>query len=88
MARIPRLTMTGEPAVYHVISRTALDGFVLGDVEKEYFLTLIQQLSAVYFIEVLGYCLMGNHFHLLVRILPETAFSDAEIRSMFQRQSG
>ena len=46
MARIPRLTMAGEPAVYHIISRTALDGFVLGDVEKEYLLTLIQRLSA------------------------------------------
>lgn len=31
MARIPRLTVDDEPAVYHVISRTALDGFVLGD---------------------------------------------------------
>lgn len=71
MARIPRLTMTGEPAVYHVISRTALDGFVLGDVEKEYLLTLLQRLSAVYFTEVLGFCLMGNHFHLLVRMHPE-----------------
>ena len=40
MARIPRLLMEGEPAVYHVISRTALDGFVLGDVEKEYLLKL------------------------------------------------
>ena len=49
MARIPRLTVEGEPAVYHVISRTALDGFVLGDVEKEYLLSLIQTLSAVYF---------------------------------------
>ena len=55
MARIPRLTMAGEPAVYHVISRTALDGFVLGDAEKEYLLTLIQQLSTVYFTEVLGF---------------------------------
>jgi len=27
--------VTGEPAVYHVMSRTALDGFVLGDVEKD-----------------------------------------------------
>ncbi len=88
MARIPRLTMTGEPAVYHVISRTALDGFVLGDVEKEYLLTLIQQLSAVYFTEVLGFCLMGNHFHLLVRMLPETSLSDAEIRKRFQRYYG
>ena len=49
MARIPRLTAEGEPAVSHVISRTALDGFVLGDVEKDYLLSLIQQLSAVYF---------------------------------------
>jgi REP element-mobilizing transposase RayT len=88
MARIPRLTMTGEPAVYHVISRTALDGFVLGDVEKEYLLTLIQRLSAVYFTEVVGFCLMGNHFHLLVRMLPETTFSDAEIRTRFQRYYG
>jgi REP element-mobilizing transposase RayT len=80
--------MTGEPAVYHVISRTALDGFVLGDVEKEYLLTLIQRLSAVYFTEVLGFCLMGNHFHLLVRMLPEAEFSDADIRTRFQRSYG
>ncbi len=88
MARIPRLTVAGEPAVYHVISRTALDGFVLGDVEKEYLLTLIQHLSAVYFAEVLGFCLMGNHFHLLVRMQPEAAFSDDEIRTRFQRYHG
>ena len=88
MARIPRLTVAGEPAVYHVISRTALDGFVLGDVEKEYLLSLIQWLSSVYFVEVLGFCLMGNHFHLLVRIQPETAFSDADIQTRFQRYYG
>ena len=84
MARIPRLTVEGEPAVYHVISCTALDGFVLGDVEKEYLLQLIQGLSAVYFTEVLGFCLMGNHFHLLVRIHPAEEFSDDEIRTRFQ----
>ena len=71
-----------------VISRTALDGFVLGDAEKEYLLSLLQQLSAVYFTEVLGFCLMGNHFHLLVRMQPEEAFTDAEIRTRFQRYYG
>jgi hypothetical protein len=55
VARIPRLTINGEAAVYHVISRTALDGFVLGDVEKEYLLSLIQRLSTVYFTEILGF---------------------------------
>jgi putative transposase len=88
MARISRLTVAGEPAVYHVISRTALDGFVLGDVEKEYLLSLIQRLSAVYCTEVLGFCLMGNHFHLLVRMQPEAAFSDDDIRIRFQRYYG
>ena len=88
MARIPRLTVDGEPVVYHVISRTALDGFVLGDVEKEYLLALIQRLSAVYFTEVLGFCLMGNHFHLLVRMHPEAESSDDEIRTRFQRYYG
>ena len=36
MARIPRMIITGEPTVYYIISRTALDGLVLGDVEKDY----------------------------------------------------
>ena len=62
MPRIARLVVKGEPAVYHVVSRTALDGFVLGDIEKEYLLALIKRLSAVYFTEVLGFCLMGTHF--------------------------
>jgi hypothetical protein len=45
MPRIARLKVKGEPPVYHVMSRTALDGFVLGDVEKEYLLDFIKRLS-------------------------------------------
>ena len=44
MARIPRMVITEEPTVYHIISRTALDGFVLGDVEKDYLLGAHQTL--------------------------------------------
>ncbi len=40
-----KIKVKGEPALYHVMSRTALDGFVLGDVEKDYLLKLIQKLS-------------------------------------------
>ena len=56
MPRIARLVVKGEPAVYHIVSRTALDGFVLADVEKDYLLNLIKRLSSVYFGEVLGFC--------------------------------
>ena len=37
MARIPRLLVKGEDTIYHVISRTALPGYVLGDSEKDYY---------------------------------------------------
>ncbi len=43
------MVVKGEPAVYHVVSRTALDGFVLDDVEKDYLLDLIRRLSSVDF---------------------------------------
>ncbi len=36
MPRIARMVIKGESAVYHVMSRTALDGYVIGDVEKDY----------------------------------------------------
>ncbi len=56
MARIPRMLMSGEQAIYHVMSRTALDGFPLGDVEKDYLVKLIQKKSLLYFVEILGFC--------------------------------
>jgi putative transposase len=61
MARIARLKVRGEPAVYHLISRSTLEGFVLGDREKDYLLLLIKRLSGFYFAEVLAFCLMSNH---------------------------
>ena len=63
MARIPRLLVKGEDTVYHIISRTALPGYVLGDVEKDYLLSLIKDLSSIFFVDVFGFCIMGNHFH-------------------------
>ena len=88
MPRIARLIVKGEPTVYHVMSRTALDGFVLGDIEKEYLLNLIKRLSLVYFTEVLGFCLMGNHFHLLVRMHPGEAYDDEYIKARFSQYYG
>jgi REP element-mobilizing transposase RayT len=83
MPRIRRLLIKGEQAVYHVISRTALDGYPLGDVEKERFVELLRKKSRIYFTDILGFCVMGNHFHLLVRMLPEADFSDEEVRQRY-----
>jgi putative transposase len=88
MARIGRLKVRGEPAVYHLISRTTLQGFVLGDREKDYLLALIKRLSDFYFAEVLGFSLLGNHFHLLVRMHLENSYSDEEVRERCDRRYG
>ncbi|WP_457755673.1 transposase [Thermodesulfatator indicus] len=81
MPRIPRLLTNNPKAAYHVISRTALPGHnVLGPEEKDYLLKLIRWLSQVYFVEVYGFAIMGNHFHLLCRMLPEDYFSDEEVK--------
>ena len=78
----PSYQITLKPIPYNfscstvLMSRTALDGFPLGDIEKDYMLDLIQRYAALYLVEILGFCLMGNHFHILVRVIPEYKFSD------------
>ena len=84
MPRIPRMVINDETTVYHVMSRTALDGFPLGDVEKDFMLDLIRRYSTLYFVEILGFCLMGNHFHLLVKMFPEHKFTDEDIQKRYE----
>ena len=80
MPRTSRMILDGEKAVYHVMSRTALDGFPIKDVEKDFMLDLMKRFSTLYFTEILGFCLMDNHFHLLVKMIPEDRFTDKEIQ--------
>ena len=88
MPRTRRLTINDETAVYHVMSRTALDGFPLGDVEKDFMVDLIMRYSKLYFVEILGFCLMGNHFHILAKMLPECKFTNEAIEKRFREFYG
>ncbi len=53
MPRAKRMVIQGEPCVYHVISRTALEGFPFKDVEKDMMLKIIKRHSNLFFVEVL-----------------------------------
>ncbi|MGX9365998.1 transposase [Desulfoplanes sp. PS50] len=85
MPRIARFVRTDIPTVYHVISRTALTGFPLEAAEKEYLLGLITRLSRFYFVDVLGFCVMSNHFHLVTRMYPAEYFSDDLVRERLEK---
>lgn len=84
MPRITRMIIPDQETVYHVISRTVLDGYPLGNEEKDELVKILLKFSKLYFSEILGFCAMGNHFHLLVRMLPESHFSDDEIKIRYK----
>ena len=88
MPRVRRMVIKGEPGVYHVISRTALKGLPYKDVDKDMLLSIIKRFSALFFVEVLGFSLMGNHFHLVVRMLPEDFFTVDELIQRLQNHYG
>jgi putative transposase len=80
MPRTARMVVGGEKAAYHIMSRTALDGYPFGDVEKDELVKIIKKFSKLFFVEVMGFCIMGNHFHLLIQMFPEHYFTDDEIK--------
>jgi REP element-mobilizing transposase RayT len=71
----------GKPVLYHVISRVVDRRFVLGTEEKEKFRTLMRMQENFTGCRALSYCLMDNHFHLLLEVPPmaEGGISDDEL---------
>jgi REP element-mobilizing transposase RayT len=66
MAREARRLIHEETGGYHIISRVTGQDFLMGPKEKDRFLDILYLLSQVYFVELHSYCVMDNHFHLLV----------------------
>lgn len=72
---------TTKPVFYHCISRVVDRRFVLGGDEKEKFRALMRIYERFSGCRVVSYCLMDNHFHLLLEVPPmlEGGLSDAEL---------
>jgi REP element-mobilizing transposase RayT len=88
MPRISRFIRDNQPTIYHIVSRSALQGLPIKDKDNDFLLGLIKKFSQFYFVDVLGFALMGNHFHLVIRVYPETEPTDDEIRERLQKYYG
>lgn len=68
--RVARRTVVikGVEQHFHVVSRVVDRRKIFGEAEKEQFYRLMRNQEAFSGIQILGYCLMGNHFHLLLRV--------------------
>jgi putative transposase len=70
-----------KPVIYHCISRVVGRGFVLEADEREHFRMLMRMCEKFTGCRVLSYCLMSNHFHVLLEVppMPEEGIPDEEL---------
>ena len=71
--------MGGDPAIYHCVSRIVGGEWYLDNRAKEVLRRQIGRVSVFCGVEVLTYCIMSNHFHLLVRVPEYREVTDEEI---------
>jgi REP element-mobilizing transposase RayT len=70
-----------KPAIYHCLSRVVDRRFVFGDEEREKFRIFMRMQENFSGCRVLSYCVMSNHFHLLLEVppMPVGGISDEEL---------
>ena len=82
--RSNRLKVQGSDAVYHCMTRTVNGERLFGDREKEVLRKIIWQVADFSGVEVLTYCVMSNHFHVLVEVPEVGNLSDAELMRRYK----
>lgn len=70
---------------FHVVSRVVDRRLIFGEDEKARFYSLLRRFEGFSGVQVISYCLMGNHFHLLLHIPPRPEhIPDEEVRRRMQ----
>ena len=69
-----------QGGLYHVVSRVVWRQFIFEEDEKVYFYHLMRKSEAFCGVQVQSFCLMSNHFHMLVYVppRPEERMGDEE----------
>lgn len=82
--KVRRTKLSGVEAVYHCMTRVVNGEHLFKDREKEMLRKMIWQVADFSGVEVLTYCVMSNHFHVLLRVPDAQAISDAELKRRYQ----
>ena len=62
--------------IMHCTSRIVGREFLLGEVEKEAFVKMMRMYEEFCGVKVLSYCVMSNHFHILLEIPPQAGIEE------------
>lgn len=87
MARPNRAWISRLMGSYHIMSKVAGGELLFSNADKEYFLELIERFAGGFFVEVHAFCIMSNHFHILLSGLDEEA-GQASKEELFKRYEG
>ena len=67
---VPWADSETKPAIYHCIARVVDKRFAFGPEDKEQFRMYLRMMENFSGCRVLAYCVMCNHFHLLLEVTP------------------
>jgi hypothetical protein len=79
-----RTKLSGVDAYYHCMTRVVNGEMLFKDREKEMLRKMIWQVADFSGVEVLTYCVMSNHFHVLLRVPDEQNLDDQELLRRYQ----
>lgn len=74
-----RIRVFNDLACYHCISRVAGGERLLKAREKEVFRKMLRKQARFCGVEIITFAVMSNHFHLLVRVVPQGDLPDDEL---------
>jgi hypothetical protein len=83
MQRKRRTKLSGVDATYHCMTRVVNGEMLFKNREKEVLRKMIWQLADFCGVEVLTYCVMSNHFHVLLRVPAKQLVDDRELLRRF-----
>jgi REP element-mobilizing transposase RayT len=81
----PFLFDGSQAGCFHVVSRLIERRYLLDEVGKEVFLKMVRAYEDLLGVEVLTFCIMSNHFHLLVRVPHRPEGFDVPLETLLAR---
>lgn len=79
-----RLKVGGREAIYHCMTRTVNGELLFKDREKEMLRKMMHTVADFCGVQVLTFCIMSNHFHVLVKVPDSPQVSDEELMRRYK----
>ena len=74
-----------EAGVYHALSRAVDGNHIFADTEKETFVRMMRAAAAFHQVDILTFCVMSNHFHIVLKVPQRPDGFDLPFETVMER---